>query len=205
MAISPSERLTVLTSEIQSLRSELVEMEKSTHRALITFLGVAAGAAAVAADPARWIIPQVRLDLAFLITQAEFVLALFALALVANLSTHAGYIAALEQQVNGLIGVHTVFWDSYISPRFIFGGRGGFDWSIRGLVLFFAALYLAMALEFMWMTDSKALSILVCVEFVGGLCLAEIVTRQRGAALSAARDLVGTPFPPPTSPPGPGA
>jgi hypothetical protein len=134
----PAELIDAICQERNGLRLEIIQMEGSIHRGVFVFVTVAAAFAGLYWDPrvvpnsgtpaTLFPNPATRATLLFALSQVEFFLALILLLLFGNMTVHAAYIQALEQQINQLAGRRVSLWESAASPRFVFGWKSAFFW-----------------------------------------------------------------------------
>jgi hypothetical protein len=60
-----------------------------------------------------------RITIIFLLSQVEVYLMVFGVTMIAAQSMHAGYIAALERQLNEISGATISIWESEVVPQFM--------------------------------------------------------------------------------------
>lgn len=128
--------LAIICRERDSLRQELVEMEKAMHKTLFAFVAACVAFVGIYLDKTIITDSQARYLLLLGLTQVEFLAWLFVISLMNNQNVHAGYIRALEHRINEIVGHPVSFWDSEISRVFIASPRGMFFWSTFLLVVF---------------------------------------------------------------------
>lgn len=146
MAIEARERLEVYLDERNSLRSEIVEIEKLIVAAGAafwvgagTFLTVYFGD--LAGGPLAnkgWVL--------FALSQFEVYCGVLMIAMLTNIAVHNGYVAAIEDAIKRLNGGTSVIaWESEVAKRFYGSSRAAFFWCAAFLVLLSVAILSILA------------------------------------------------------------
>lgn len=129
--------------ERDGLRAELIEYEKSMHRSIFAFVAIGGVAMSIHFNKGAASNFTDGPILLFLLSQIEFFLSLFGMALIAGQSMHAGYISALEKKLNELAGATASIWESEIVPHYMMHPRGSFFFANLLLTFFSIAIFLA--------------------------------------------------------------
>lgn len=132
-----------INHERDGLRAEIIEYERSMHRAVLAFVTVAGIAAGFYFQKTGALDPSEKSTIFFMLSQVECFLSLFGIQLIAAQNMHAGYIRALEKKLNQLSGGTISIWESEIVPRYMGHPRGSFFWAN---VLFILSLVIVFVL-----------------------------------------------------------
>lgn len=128
--------LDLICRERDSLRQELIEMEKAMHKTVFVFLTACVAFVGLYLNENIVKDPNTRNLLLLGLSQVEFSCWLFVACLMTNQNVHVGYISALEDRINEICECPMSLWDSHVTRRFIGSPRGAFFWATLVLVLF---------------------------------------------------------------------
>lgn len=138
MVISDDSKLQVMCKERDSLRLEIIEVEKHVYRSVFAFVTLAGVAASIYWNPSVVADTKARAALFFVLGQGEFFIALVVLLSVTTMLVHSGYAKTLEERINSLCQESLVLWESEVTPTFLFHPRGLYFCSYIILILFLA-------------------------------------------------------------------
>ncbi len=107
----------------------------------------------------------------FALSQVEFFLAMFILALISNQNVHAGYIKALERKINHMCGEFLSCWELEATAKFLFHRRGSFLW-INAVIIVVATIVAGLAIHSAYdMINNMLTGILLALELIAMVVL----------------------------------
>lgn len=173
--------LNEMISERHDLRIEIIEMEKSMHKAV--FLLVTLALTLFGLQSGKFQMPLgIPLDHVFIaVTQIECFIIIFVLSLVANQNVHAGYIMALERKINDLAGKNIALWETEACSEHLFHLRGSFSWVVGTLGLMLFSFYAYGLYKAITLVDTFVFGMVITLEVVliAGLALFTLVDKKR--------------------------
>ena len=173
--IEDSTKAELISAQIVSLRSELVEYAKVVHQAIFGWLALAG--AMVGALWNEQVVPnqEIRAILTFAGAQVQLFLVLIVLAAASNQMAHAGAIAALEIRMNQLCGERLAIWDSEVSPNFMFTIRSAFPLALTATTVLLIVNFVSLVVLARASIRNDGLWMFVAVEL---LAIAVLVLRM---------------------------
>lgn len=128
------EKATLMAQERNELMTEIVELQKQISRAVFAFITVAG--AMIVAGVSKEVLEDVNLNrmVVFALSQVEFFIAIYIIAVTYNMFCHAIYIMAIESKINRLAGERIAMWQS-IASEHLWGRKSILLW---GLVIMIA-------------------------------------------------------------------
>ena len=108
----------ILLRENQNFRNEQTEMAKIIHTIAFSFLAILTAfcVAMINSNGNNPIINQTELaNFAFLISQIEFFVLLYAVSLSSDIATRSAYISYIETELNQKFNTNIIFWESMVS------------------------------------------------------------------------------------------
>jgi len=139
-------KITVLISEIQSIRHELVMESKTIHNfifAFITSIGLIIGLIVnLSSNKVDWYEYKLGV-LAFLVSQIEIAVIFYSTLIYSSISSKMAYIERLETKVNSLLNENLICWASKVTPFQVMYG-GTFFYTSRTLFVGYLAIFILL-------------------------------------------------------------
>ena len=172
--ISDKDKIEIICRERDNLRLEIIEIAKHINKVVFAFLTVAVFVLGIYWDSRLLPNESLKSKVLFALSQIEFFLSVFAIALWANQRFQSGYIASLENKINSLCGETISFWESKMSMGYGFHPRSLFFWTtlifiIMSLMLFIFLISMAFnQISSIWFGSMLTFEILVLIALMIG-------------------------------------
>jgi hypothetical protein len=158
-------KITAIISEREGLRTELIEYGKNMHSTVLYFFSLSGVIAGFLFENGIEEISKLKGIIFFGLSQIEFLLAIYVIALMASISVHSAYIKVLEKRINELILDEITLWESEISSKFLFLPNRAFFLSLMVLLSALVIIFYLMIFSSEIKNLNGNLNVLFSVEF----------------------------------------
>ncbi len=138
-ALAGIEKIQLLMAEKSELRTQLIESDKSLHNTIFVFVSFFAAMFGIGIQ--NQISADLTAVLLLTISQIEFFLGLFSLALIVVRNTYVSYIRSIEARINLLAQDKISFFQSEVNSRFITNVKSYYFYIMLALILFVLVLF----------------------------------------------------------------
>lgn len=185
-------KIDLLCREKRELRDEILEMQKSMHKVVFSFVTVAIAVIGVYYGDFFLQSSSYKDYFIFILIQVEFVFSLFLTSLIAHQSVSAGYIAVIEQKINYLCNEQLLIYESKIVKEYIFGTKGPFFYTTLLIVLFVFCIFVFLLFVGISIVKSYLISTILVIEVMSILLLLAWAFRNSQQVIKTAQELMKT-------------
>jgi hypothetical protein len=173
-----NEKIKVLISENQNMRSEIGIIAKTIHYCFFGFITAIGGIATVAVNLYKIGADNVNVGyLAFLVSQLETIFLIYYIMLMSDLAAKAAYIEFIETKINFLLNDNLVFWESKVSP-FIWK-RGSMALSVIILYIFYA-IFFVLSTKYSYTYANIGCHLFLWIQIIEFLIICYLMLKLRG-------------------------
>ncbi len=184
----------LLCNEKDNLRVEVIEMQKSLHKALLGFITIGVAFSGILFQNPFSTDGKTLGFIIICLSQIEFAIALFCASVLTNVFVHSGYLAALDEEINKQVGLNISLWESNIHKHFLYSPKGVFFYCSAVVGIYYVLLFGTLIFYSVSYVASNIFFYLNLIEVGIILLLFGFSFNQRSKVKNHAKKVLGSPL-----------